>query len=70
MPIGDPIFMLDFSATQGVRGSGLVWTNMQEDFPAAARVIWYELHGGRVELITEDWKLVAPNIWLATSPKR
>lgn len=37
---------------------------------AVANVTWYEQHGDMVLHFSERWKLIAPNILLATSPKR
>lgn len=37
---------------------------------AVLRVDWSEKHGPSVTLISEYWKPLAPNMWLATSPKK
>lgn len=36
----------------------------------ARPVSWWAKHGGKVMLMSESWKLLAPNMWLDTSRKK
>lgn len=68
MKVGGPIIMLHFSASPHVdrrkRNTGM------DFFDAALNVSWWQTHGEKETYISERWKPIQHNMWLATSLKK
>ena len=74
MKVGDLIIMLRFSTSQPVYVEELsVDQNLKigRSGPIAVYpVVWSEIHGDTVTSISEYWKPLAPNMFLAMSLKK
>lgn len=73
MAHSDPTIMLRFSATRHVFSDEPVATGIhrgQMQLIAVTHVEWFTKHGDTETSCSEHWKLVAPNIWQAISPKK
>lgn len=71
MKRSDPIIMLRFSASRhAFTAEPENAKDGQIGLTAVLNARWSEINGDTVTSYSEHWKLIAPNIWQVTSPKR
>lgn len=68
MKASAPTIMLHFSAS--LHADGRKRNTGMDLFGAVLNVSWYQTLGDKDMFISERWKQVAPNMWLATSQKK